>query len=326
MLRFLACKVLTSANCFEAGACQAFTSCGERAFGRSALLVTGLPDARVAEMWKPLLVLALGSIVTLGSSSVGEDLMALSIKVTEANWAEAPNYSFVRSETTGSNATEKTYEVLMIEGSPFSKLIRIQGRELSTAQTREEDQKFRKEISRRSNESPHERERRIETYNEHRSRDHALLSELRNAFDYQVCGERSIDGREVIGLHGTPRAQYIPKSREARVLSGMEVTFWIDQRSFQWRRVEAEIKVPVSVYGMLGRVNPGTRFILDQEPISSNLWLPKRFQVEVRATALGFISQSSSREEVYSDYRRSEEQALRSSVLRETKNSRDSIK
>jgi hypothetical protein len=252
--------------------------------------------------------------------------MGLSVKVTEANWTEAPNYSFLRSEVTGSNAMEKTYRVFMIEGSPFSKLVGAQGRELSTAQIHEEDQKLRKEISRRSNESPQERQRRIETYNEHRNRDHALLSELKNAFDYQVCGERSIGGREAIGLHGTPRPQYIPKSREARVLSGMEVTFWIDKRSYQWRRVEAEIKVPVSVYGIVGRVNPGTRFILDQEPVSSNLWLPKRFQVEVRATALGFISQSSSREEVYSDYRRSEEQALRSSVPRRAKDSGDSIK
>ena len=33
-------------------------------------------------------------------------------------------------------------------------------------------------------------------------------------------------------------------------------------------------------------------------------WLPKRFQIEVRATALGFINQDSSREEIYADYRR----------------------
>jgi hypothetical protein len=73
--------------------------------------------------------------------------------------------------------------------------------------------------------------------------------------------------------------------------------------------VEAEVKTPVPVFGMIGKVNPGTKFILDQGPISTDLWLPKRFQIQVRATALGFINQDSSREEIYADYRRQVNQA-----------------
>jgi len=241
--------------------------------------------------------------------------MSRSVKVTETNWNEAPKYAFTRTDVKTDlkrrpdSEARKTYEVLMIEGSPFLKLVSLQGRTLAPEQAEEEQQRLQRETSRRANESDRDRQKRVEKYNQDRNRDHALLTELCNAFDYTIRGERNLDNREVIMLHGVPRPNYIPRTREAKVLSGMEVTFWIDKLSYQWRRVEAEVKIPVPVFGLIGKVNPGTKFILDQGPISTDLWLPKRFQIQVRATALGFINQDSSREEIYADYRRQVNQA-----------------
>ena len=94
----------------------------------------------------------------------------------------------------------------------------------------------------------------------------------------------------------------------------MEVTFWVDKKTYQWPRVEAEVRTPVSLYGMIGKVNPGTKFVLEQEPVLSNLWLPKRFHMQVNATALGFISEDSSTEETYSNYRPIGQEAAASST------------
>jgi hypothetical protein len=260
-----------------------------------------------------LVGLAVGSLVMFGSSPNGEDIMCRTVRVTEANWAEAPNYAFTRTDVKsapGSEADRRTFQVFMIEGSPFSRLVSVQGGRTPAADSQEREKTLRREMSKRVNESPRERRKRIDKYNEERNRDHAMLMELRNAFEYKVGGEQKTNGREVIVLNGIPKTDYIPTSRETKILSGMEVTFWIDKRTYQWRRVEADIKMPVSVYGMIGKVNPGTRFILDQEPISSTLWLPTHFQIQVRATALGFINQNFSREEIYRDYRRTGQQAL----------------
>jgi hypothetical protein len=235
--------------------------------------------------------------------------MSRSVKVTEANWIEAPNYSFLRADLKSKHGAEpirKIYEVLMIEGSPYLKVVGEDGRTLSAAQAQEEEQKLRREISRRGAESARERQKRIEKYTSDRNHDRAILTELCDAFDYTVSGEQRIDGREVWVLHGTPKPNYVAKSREAKVLAGMEVKFWIDKQTYQWPRVEAEVKTAVSMYG-IAKVNPGTRFILEQQAISSNLWLPKRFQIQVSATAFGFINQDSTREETYSDYRRAGE-------------------
>ena len=47
---------------------------------------------------------------------------------------------------------------------------------------------------------------------------------------------------------------------------------------------------------------PGTRFELEQIPVSETLWLPKRFVVTVRATALGIHNEDSFNEDDFRDY------------------------
>ena len=242
----------------------------------------------------------------LAASPNAAELMSRSVKVTEQNWAQAPNYSFARTQVSskrGSAPVKKTFEVVMIQGTPFSKLIAEDGRPLSRDRAKEQDQKLRLEASSRNSESPRERQRRIAKYNEDREQDHKILVELSQAFNFTISGEQKIDGRDTWILHGTPRPHYVPKTREAKVLVGMEVKFWVDKQTYQWPRIEAEVKMPVSLY-MVGKVYPGTRFVLQQEPVSSNTWLPKYFQVEVKATAFGFVNENSSTLETYSDYRR----------------------
>src|SRR5580704_11078158 len=178
-----------------------------------------------------LYLVALGSIAASGLAANGDEIMSRSVKVTETNWREAPKYAFMRTDVktdpkkSPDSEARKTYEVLMIEGSPFLKLVSLQGRTLAPEQAEEEQQRLRREISRRASESDRDRQKRVEKYNADRDRDHALLTELCNAFDYAIRGERNLDNREVIMLHGEPRPNYIPRTREAKILAGMEVTF-----------------------------------------------------------------------------------------------------
>ena len=238
----------------------------------------------------------------------GNQLMAQSVKVTERNWAQAPKYSFTRTEinTKGSSKpVQKTAEVLMIDGSPYSRLIALDGRPLTAQEAREQEQKLRQEMSKRAAESPRQRRSRIGKYNEERNHDHRILLELTNAFDYTVSGEQRINGRHTWVLHGVLKPGYVPKNREGKVLAGMDVRFWIDKETLQWPRVEAEVKKPVSMY-LVGTVHPGTRFVLEQEVVSATLWLPKTFRIQVNATALGFLNRDSSSEETYANYRLAE--------------------
>ncbi len=90
----------------------------------------------------------------------------------------------------------------MINGSPYSKLIALDGRPLTPQQAREQEQKLREEASKRAAESPRERRSRIGKYDEERNHDHQILLELINAFNYSVLGEQRINGRDAWILHG----------------------------------------------------------------------------------------------------------------------------
>src|SRR5260370_26846673 len=127
-------------------------------------------------------------------------MKARAVKVAEGNLTEAPNYSFVRADaksTHGSQPVKTVYEVLIIEGSPYQKIVAEDGHSLSALRAHEEEQKFHRERANREKESAHERHRRIEKYTEDRNRDHAMLTELCDAFDYTVTGEQQIGENSV---------------------------------------------------------------------------------------------------------------------------------
>lgn len=191
----------------------------------------------------------------------------------------------------------------MIEGSPYLEIIAETDYELPPAAAREEDQRLQLEVAKRRNESPRERRKRMEKYTEDRNRDHAFLSELSAAFEYSIADEQQSERGALWIVEGKPKPGYIPSTREGKVLTGMNVKFWIDKATCQWLRIEAHVEQPVSIYGLIAKVNPGTRFTLELKPVSGNVWLPSRFTMQVNARALGFIRKDSVQDETYSNYR-----------------------
>src|SRR5207248_11717546 len=96
---------------------------------------------------------------------------------------------------------------------------------------------------------------------------------------------------------------YRPKSRETKVLIGMGGKLSVDKNHYHWVRVEAEVFKPVSFGLFIAKVGPGTRFVLEQAPISPTLWLPKHFNMQLEASVLG-IRKASVQDETYKDYKR----------------------
>ena len=234
------------------------------------------------------------------------EIIQRSVAANEADWQEAPRYSYLEREVQSkhdSAGTIKTYEVLMIDGSPYNKLIANNDHPLSPGERAVEDQKLREEIEKRERESSRERARRMAKYLKERNQDRAMMNEMAEAFDYTLAGEEKLDDRDVWLLDATPKPGYQPKSHETKVLLGMKGKLWVDKATYQWVKVDAQVVKPVSLFGFFAKVGPGTRFVLEQEPVSANLWLPKYFSVKVNATALGFINQNSAEEDTYRDYR-----------------------
>lgn len=234
-----------------------------------------------------------------------EEIVRRSVDAIQYDWSQAPKYSYLEHDVDtkhGSSRTTKTYRVLMIDGSPYDLVTAIDGRPLSPMEKTAEDKKLQKEIVRRRNESSWARQRRIDKFMRANERNHQMLKEMVNAFQFRLAGETAVDGRDCWVMNATPKPDYQPVDHEGHVLKGMQGQLWIDKATYQWVRVRAEVVKPVSFYGFLAKVGPGTEFYLEQEPVENGLWLPKVFKVQVQATALGFFNEDSTDDETYRDY------------------------
>lgn len=232
------------------------------------------------------------------------DIINRSAAAMEKNWKAAPDYSFTERDVQtkrGGAKVVKTYQVLMIEGSEYHKLIALNDQPLSKTQEQQEQQKLQAEVDRRKHESSRERARRVARYQRERRQDHAMIAEMTKAFNFQLIGSETVDGHECWVFDAVPKPGYQPPSRDAKVLTGMRGKLWVDKQHYEWAKVQGEVVSPVS-YGIFAKVSPGTRFELEQAPVSADLWMPKHFSMRVNAKALGFINENSTDDETYKNY------------------------
>ncbi len=234
-----------------------------------------------------------------------QQIIRKSVAVTKYDWSQASQYSYVERDIEKKRhdpSTSKTYRVLMVAGSPYDLVTANYDQPLSPSEKAAEERKLQREIRRRQEESIHERERRIAKYQKEAERDHQMLQEMIDAFQFHLAGEAQVDGHSCWVLNAEPKPGYDPTDHEGRVLKGMKGRLWIDKATYQWVKVQAEVVKPVSFYGFLAKVGPGTQFYLEQEPVGNGIWMPKVFNVQVYASALGFLNENSIEHDVYLDY------------------------
>jgi hypothetical protein len=249
-------------------------------------------------------LLAPAVIPTADAQSPPQQMIKHSIAATESDWKASPHFTYVERDVDlkGGNRICKTYTVLVIDGSPYNRLIAIGDKPLSAEEQAREGEKLRKEIARRANESPAECSKRLAEYQKSRQRMFTLVEEMANAFDYRFIDEEELEGHPVHVFEALPRPGYQPRSREARVLTGMKGKLWIEKDTCRWVKVEAEAFKPVWLGYFIAQISPGTHFMLEQSPVVDNLWLPDQFNVQANVKIFG-LKKTYVHDETYSEYR-----------------------
>src|SRR5437879_4486993 len=142
-------------------------------------------------------------LLTLGCAAYAQvnvaDLVKRSSDNSGRNWQQAPKYVYTErdvNEKLGSSGEPKTrkvrtYEVMVMDGSNYNKLIAINDKPLSPEEQRAENEKMAQERYRRLHESDAERRKRIAKYQHERQQDHLMMNEMTRAFDYKLLGEET---------------------------------------------------------------------------------------------------------------------------------------
>ena len=256
----------------------------------------------VGVMTRALLLLLAGAAAASIPAPDVTEILRRSVEANQADWKAAPDYDYSEQERKPSGSM--TYRVWMIAGSPYQQLVAVNGEPLSAQDQKERQQELQRVIAQRNSESASHRTERIAKYQRDRERDHVLMQQLTEAFDFHLVGERRLRGHTVYVLRATPRAGYQPPNTDSEVLTGMRGTLWIDTRTYQWVKVEAQVVRPVSIAGFLARVQPGTRFELEKMPVGDGIWLPKHFAMRSDARVLFLFRRQTQEQDTYFNYQK----------------------
>ena len=233
-----------------------------------------------------------------------ETIIQKSVQANQTDFEAAPHFNNKERDRDPDGKGSKTYQVTMIEGSPYQRLIEVNGKPLSAAQNSEEMKKQQQETAKRRAESPDQRKKRIADYETGRQRDHAMMAQLTKAFNFKFVGTHKVRGFTVWQLKATPKAGYKPPNMHAQVLTGMQGQLWIDQKTYQWVKVTAQVIHPVSIAGFLAQVEPGTQFELEKSPVEGDVWQPSHFSMKAQAKVLFVFSHNSQQDSTYFDYQK----------------------
>ncbi len=237
------------------------------------------------------------------AAATGPDVATIiqrSVQASNLDFEKAPEFNYKQRETTG--GVTKTSQVTMIDGSPYERLLAINGRPLSAEKATQEEQKQKAVMEQRARETPEQRKARIAKYERDRKRDYVMMSQLSQAFNFTLIGQQRIRGFHVWALKAVPRPGYKPPNMDSQVLPGMAGELSIDQKTYQWVKVTARVIHPVSIEGFLAQVEPGTLFEIEKSPVTPGIWQITHFRSVAHARILGVFRHDGQDEVTFFDF------------------------
>lgn len=242
----------------------------------------------------------------------GQSLIVRSLKASEINWRIAENYAwqemriFRQLDKSGSvkKQESKTFDVIMIDGKEYERLIREDGEPLAPDKERKEQEKLDKEVAKLQNESPSQRQKRLKKDKEEKEEREAMFRAIPRAYHLKIVGEELVEGREAWVIHATPRADFKPFNRPSSWLSKMEGTLWIDKSALIWLRAEVETLDTLTFGWVLARVGKGSTMLFEQQLVNGEVWVPRRAEVNFDARLALMKKLRGSAETLFSEYKR----------------------
>jgi hypothetical protein len=193
------------------------------------------------------------------------------MRQTVTNELEAANdtgHYLYRLQTEKPRRTE-TYAVVETRDWLIKRQLLLDGVPLGAEQRAEQDRELRSLVA-----DAHALRVLRAQQRKRRKRVRELVRALPEAFEYEFDGTEA-DGHlgEVIRLRFHPNRTFEPSSRELQVLQGMEGTVSVDASAHRLLRVEAKLFRRVNFgWGILGHLNEGGTFMLEQRDVGEGRW------------------------------------------------------
>jgi hypothetical protein len=229
------------------------------------------------------LILCLPALVAAQDAA---GIMRRALAEDSASAALARNYTYIEHQElrTRDGATVKvrdsnTYDVTLLEGSPYRRLVAHDGKPLDAKEQAKEEERLRRSIEDRRHETEAQKQQRIADWRRKEEKQHEPLHEIPDAFSLRMAPDENIEGQEDYVIEGTPKPGYKPKTKTAFFLPKVKGRFWITKQGFQAVKIEFETLDTISWGGIVARVSKGTHVRVELTRVNNEVWLPKRILV-----------------------------------------------
>ena len=167
--------------------------------------------------------------------------MSQSIANYEKDWKTALDFTYtqrdISKDVSGKPKSVEVSQVNVVDGTPYSRVIGKDGHPLAAEEERKEQEKYRKAVDTREEETPEQRAHRIGKYVDERE----FLKEIPDAFNMKLLGHETLNGRANYVVALTPREGYVPRSKNARIFSCIKGKLWIDEQDLRWSLAVADV-------------------------------------------------------------------------------------
>jgi hypothetical protein len=263
---------------------------------------------------RPSIVVALAALAVNPARAADSalDIVNRSLELQDRNFQRSRDYVYQQREVTresdGSGKVKstksETFDVLRLYGRHYMRMIEKDGKPLSEAEDRKEEQRLQKEMEKRrkQSEDPNSKERR--EFEKERAEFQKLVREISEAFTFQLVGEEQISGKKTWVIQAEPNPNYRPKDMRSGMLAKMHGKLWIAEPEYQWVKVEAETIDTISFGWFLARLSKGSKFRFESRRVNDEVWLPSRADIGIDGR-LGLVKKVRAGIEItYSNYRK----------------------
>lgn len=189
---------------------------------------------------------------------------------------------------------KKVFAVCETNDGEIDRLLEVNGEELDPKQRQAEDQRIQKMLD-----DPDQMRQQQKKSEEDGKQERELLRMFPEAFRFQYAGMQG----NLIKLTFSPNPDFRPSNRAAQVFHHMEGSLLVDGEQKRLAEIEGRLTSPVKFgWGLLGHLDKGGTFLVDQQDMGSGHWQLTTLDVEMDGKALFFKTIAVREKELNADF------------------------
>lgn len=252
-------------------------------------------------------------LVALGAPAQepAPDPLEIVRRSVERDWTDfesRKNYTFQERtefrqygrDGTAAKVRSETNDILILAGRPYERLTARDDKPLSARDERREQTKLDNELTKRQHETPAEQAR----YRKERTEERAFIREVPDAFTFRLTGEGAVSNHPAWIIEARPKPGYRVTHSQAKDFAKVRATIWIEQDTYHWVKVDADVLSTISAgFGLL-RISPGSSMHFEQTRVNDEIWLPSSMLIRYDARVALLKALRGEYDIRYSDYRK----------------------